>query len=269
MSKSSRAMFGLVARMLLLSSAAGTVFWTVNDEVQKKVADTKALQEVASELGEINNSVSVADERLKQNQSILLIIQDELGDAKNASGLSLHQLKEQNETVQKKIKETDIVKAKLQKSAAKSQEASADEIHTKDTLEASEKAIPAKETAVQKANDAYANAKAHLEAVITGDNVNDILAAHADVEDKKNTLEAAQAELKAAKKSKAENSKTVSEKAALVQKRRVEQQDEQKAFDDASAALGHARGAEENYRRIPSRPSQGPGSVEVVGGPEA
>lgn len=248
-------MFGLVARMLLLSSAAGTVYWTVNDAVQKKAADIKTLQEGAFELEEINKSFSIADERVKGNQSILAVVQQEFDGNKNASERSLLQLKEQNEQVDKLIKEMDAVKAKLQHSIAKGREASADEKQAKDALEASERALTAKIAEVQKANEAYANAKDHLEAVITGGDTNEIPSAYTDTEDYEKTLEAAQAELKAAEKSKADNFMTVIEKVALVQKREVEQQKKQTAFDDASAALRHAEEAQKNMRDK-TRPDQ-------------
>ncbi|CAK0838419.1 unnamed protein product [Prorocentrum cordatum] len=248
-------MFGLATRMLLLSVAGGTTYWTVDDAVEKKAADIKTLQALDPELEEISKSSSVADEHLKGNQSILEMVQSDLDEVKKANQKSLIHLKEQNANVEQAIKEIDAVKEKLQKSVAKAREASAHEKKAKKDLEASERAANARTAEMQKASEAYANAEAHLEAVITGEDPNEIPSAYDDKKDKKKRLEAAQAELKEAEKSKADNSKAVSEAVTQMEKRRFEQQVEQKAFDDASASLRHAEKARKKLSDN-SRPEQ-------------
>lgn len=241
-------MLGRVARILLLAPAAGTVYWTVDDEVQKKSADIQTLQSQASELGEMQKSSSIVDNLFKGNVSILNIIQGALDDAKTGLERTALQVKGQNERVERATKESEAATDKLQKSIANAQDASADAKQANEAFNVSGEAVLAKEAVVQKAITAYTNAKAHLDDLISYNRLDETPAANADKEDKNTALEAAEAELKAAKKSSATQSETMNEAMELAQKRGVEQQEAQKALDDAIATLKHAQGALEKKK---------------------
>jgi len=248
-------MFGLVARVLFLPSAAGTVYWTVGDAVQKKAADIKTLQARAPELGEIKRSCSIADDCLKHNQSILAIIQRELDQVKRAIESAHIQLEEQKKRVETASEDREAAADALQSSASNVQEASADVKQAKKALDASRAAVSARTAEVRQANEALANATAHLETVITGSAPDEIPSAYADEENKQTALDAAQAELREAEKREAEDSRTASDAEELLQKREIQQQEAQKDFDHASATLRSAQGVLEKMRER-SRPVQ-------------
>jgi len=226
-----------VAGVLLLAPAAGTVFWTVDDAVQKKIADVQTSQSQASELEAIQKSTRFVDNLLTGNQSILQIIQKQLNDAKKEARGTGIQVQEQKTRVEQATRNSTAAKVKLQKSIAKTQDSFADVQQAKAALNAAEVAFHAKEAEVQTARAAYEKAYAHLNELIDQQRDGEIASAYADMEYKKHALEAAEAELRAAKTNKDTQSETLSEAMKLAHKREVEQQNAQRAFDDASATL--------------------------------